>query len=80
MKRQPRDPYRDNLVNRRWVSQLPTYQTKSTETSSESHCTHTRIRTNTNSLTRSLPHCYRIYLFHTRYYIRYHVTLQGGQA
>lgn len=24
MKRQPRDPYRDNLVNRRWVSQLPT--------------------------------------------------------
>lgn len=27
MKRQPRDPYRDNLVNRRWVSQLPTRET-----------------------------------------------------
>ena len=37
MKRQPRDPYRDNLVNRRWVSQLPT---RETNILSENPCTH----------------------------------------
>lgn len=49
MKRQPRDPYRDNLVNRRWVSQLPTKrkpihyylaEKNSMHSLSCRHCTH----------------------------------------
>lgn len=40
MKRQPRDPYRDNLVNRRWVSQLPTRETNILLPSRKIPCTH----------------------------------------
>lgn len=45
MKRQPRDPYRDNLVNRRWVSQLPTRETSSSDSKIQ---TQTATRTQTH--------------------------------
>lgn len=58
MKRQPRDPYRDNLVNRRWVSQLPTRETNLL--SSKNPCTH-------------IQSCRRILTFEHEHLLTYNV-------